>query len=245
MSGASWPYPRLIAHRCGGSPAPENTLAGLRLAAHHGCRGVEFDVMLSAGGTPYLIHDEALERTTNGRGSVADTRDEVLDELDAGSRHSREFAGERIPRLTAAAELARALGLWCNIEIKPSAGTQTRTGHVVATLAAILWRDSDPPPLLSSFSVGALEAAREAAPDLPRGLLVEEVPADWRGRLQDLGCRSLHARADALGERRAREVTEAGYGLLCYTVNRPQDATRLFGWGVDALVTDRIDLLAA
>lgn len=240
---ARWPYPRLIAHRCGGTLAPENTLAGLRLAAGHGYRGVEFDVMLSAQGTPYLIHDETLERTTGGRGRVGETSDEALDRLDAGSWHSREYAGERVPQLAAAAELARALGLWCNIEIKPSAGAEARTGHVVATLAAILWRGSDPPPLLSSFSIDALEAARRAAPGLSRGLLVQEVAADWRQRLEGLGCLSLHARHDTLGERLVREVTEAGYGLMCYTVDRPQDAARLWNWGVDAVVTDRIDLL--
>ena len=64
-------YPRIIAHRCGGALAPENSLAGLDLAARLGCRGVEFDVMLSADEIPLLIHDEAVDRTTTGRGQVA------------------------------------------------------------------------------------------------------------------------------------------------------------------------------
>lgn len=62
-----WPHPRLIAHRCGGALAPENTLAGLRKAFELGYRAVEFDVMLSGDGTPVLIHDETLERTTDGQ----------------------------------------------------------------------------------------------------------------------------------------------------------------------------------
>ncbi|MEO8409530.1 MAG: glycerophosphodiester phosphodiesterase family protein, partial [Propionivibrio sp.] len=57
------PLPRVIAHRCGGALAPENTLAGLRIAAAMGFEAVEFDVMLSADGSPWLIHDETLART--------------------------------------------------------------------------------------------------------------------------------------------------------------------------------------
>ena len=68
----SFPLPRWFAQRGGGSLAPENTLAGIRLAAGLGYRAVEFDVMLSADGTPVLIHDETLERTTNGAGRVCD-----------------------------------------------------------------------------------------------------------------------------------------------------------------------------
>jgi glycerophosphoryl diester phosphodiesterase len=69
------PLPRWFAHRGGGSLAPENTLAGIRLAARLGYKAVEFDVMLSGDGTPVLIHDETLERTTNGVGRVCETPD--------------------------------------------------------------------------------------------------------------------------------------------------------------------------
>jgi hypothetical protein len=63
-----WSLPRVFAHRCGGALAPENTLAGLRIAARLGLRAVEFDVMLSADASPWLLHDESLQRTTNGSG---------------------------------------------------------------------------------------------------------------------------------------------------------------------------------
>ena len=117
--------PRLIAHRCGGNRAPENTLAGLHEAARAGCRAVEFDVMLSADGTPVLIHDETLERTTNGVGRVCETPDAVLFSLDAG-------AGERIPTLAEAAVLCQRYGLLANIEIKPATGHEAATGASVA-----------------------------------------------------------------------------------------------------------------
>ncbi len=164
----AWPHPRLIAHRGGGALAPENTLAGLRTAASLGYRGVEFDVMLSADGTPVLIHDETLERTTDGRGRVADASDAELARLDAGSWHGEQFAGEPLPSFGDAAELCLALGLWANVEIKPSAGREAETGRKVAQAARELWAGAAP-PLLSSFSLEALAAARDAAPELPRG----------------------------------------------------------------------------
>ena len=180
-------------HRCGGALAPENTLAGLRKAAELGYRAVEFDVMLSADGTPVLIHDETLERTTDGHGRVDETSDAELARLDAGSRHGAQFAGEPVPSFGDAAELCLALGLWANVEIKPSVGHETETGRRVALETRDLWSGL-PPPLLSSFSLEALTAAREAVPELPRGLLVEAPPADWLGLLRRLDCISLHCR---------------------------------------------------
>lgn len=124
--------PRVFAHRCGGALAPENTLAGLRIAAQLGCRAVEFDVMLSADGSPWLMHDETLERTTDGVGRLGETRDVDLARLDAGCRHHPAFRGEALPTLAAAAALCRQLGLLANVEIKPAAGCEAQTGEVVA-----------------------------------------------------------------------------------------------------------------
>ncbi|MDP3036273.1 MAG: glycerophosphodiester phosphodiesterase family protein, partial [Rhodocyclaceae bacterium] len=85
-------YPRIIAHRCGGALAPENSLAGLAIAARLGCRAVEFDVMLTADGVPLLIHDETLRRTTTGRGRVAEMTLAEIRRFDAGGPHHAAFA---------------------------------------------------------------------------------------------------------------------------------------------------------
>src|SRR6267378_4419963 len=90
-----WPYPRVVGHRGAGTLAPENTLAGIRKAAAMGFGGVEFDVMLSADKVPLLIHDETLDRTTRGRGSVAATPYARLASLDAGAWFSPEYRGAR------------------------------------------------------------------------------------------------------------------------------------------------------
>ncbi|MBA3902623.1 MAG: glycerophosphodiester phosphodiesterase [Rhodocyclaceae bacterium] len=239
----AWRCPRLIAHRGGGTLAPENTFAGLRMAAQHGYRGVEFDVMLSGDGTPILFHDETLERTTGGAGRVAETSDAELARLDAGGWHGSHFAGEPIPAFADAAELCLALGLWANVEIKPSRGADSETGRKAAALAREVWAGALLPPLLSSFSVGALEAAREAAPELPRGLLYGPVPANWRGELKRLGCASLHCDAYRLGPALLAEAKAAGVPVVVYTVNDIVDAERLLRLGVAAVITDRIDII--
>lgn len=237
-----WGHPRLIAHRCGGALAPENTLAGLRVAAEQGYRAVEFDVMLSADGTPVLIHDETLERTTNGRGRVAEASDAELSRLDAGGWHSARFAGEPVPSFGEAAELCQALGLWANVEIKPSTGHEAETGRKVALAARALWAGASP-PLLSSFSLEALAAAHAAAPELPRGLLVEAPPADWRDLLLRHDCVSLHCSGHHVDPQLIAQTHAAGVPLLVYTVNDPEDAALLLRAGVAALFTDRLDLI--
>ena len=226
--------PRWIAHRGGGSAAPENTLAGIRRAAEAGLRAVEFDVMLSADGTPALMHDETLERTTNGRGRVADTPDAVLFALDAG--------GEPVPCFADAARLCRQLGLFANIEIKPATGHEAETAAVVAAMARRCWAGADDLPLLSSFSETALQVAARVAPELPRGWLVEAPPVDWLPRLRALPAVALHCAAEAVDAPLLAQAREAGVPVLAYTVNTPEAAASLFAAGVSALFTDSLAL---
>jgi glycerophosphoryl diester phosphodiesterase len=231
------PLPRWIAHRGGGSLAPENTLAGIRVAARLGFKAVEFDVMLSGDGTPVLIHDETLERTTNGAGRVCDTPDSLLFALDAGQ-------GERIPRFAEAAALCRELGLLANVEIKPSAGHELGTAAVVARQTADLWRGAAVQPLLSSFSLAALAVARDVAPEISRGVLFEAPPRDWLAEVQRLQAISLHCDADLVGDEVLAEARAHDVPVLCYTVNAPEQAEALFGRGVSGVFTDRLDLFA-
>lgn len=223
--------------------APENTLTSLRTAARLGFRGVEFDAKLTSDGVAILMHDDTLERTTDGRGPIARADWPALQHLDAGSWYDPRFAGEPIPTLAAALRLCQELSLWPNVEIKPCPGRERETGAAVAQEVARHWAESMP-PLLSSFSPAALEAAREGAPQLPRGLLVTEVPDGWRDQVDRLGCFSLHCEALAATSSLLKEATTAGYPVLCYTVNRPQLVRLLLSRGVSAIVTDRLDLIS-
>lgn len=148
-----------------------------------------------------------------------------------------------MPRYAEAVDLCIELGLWANVEIKPAKGLERATGSAVAAMSEHLWRAAPLRPLLSSFSAAALESAREAAPGLSRGLLVGDVPPDWRERLREHGCVSLHCDHRRLTQTQAQSVREAGYALLCYTVNEAETACKLFARGVDAIVSDRLDLI--
>lgn len=231
-------YPRIVAHRCGGALAPENTLAGLRIAARLGCRGVEFDAMLSADGVPVLIHDETLERTTDGRGAVADHSLAQLRRLDAGSRHAAAFRGEPLPTLAEALDLCVSLGLWANVEIKPSVGRERETGAAVGRLLASGWNGHG---VVSSFSETALAEARTCLPGAPFALLVAAPPEDWLPRLRRRGCDALHCSADH-GLAVAQQAAAAGVPVACYTANDRAAGERLLAAGIAAVCTDRPDL---
>jgi glycerophosphoryl diester phosphodiesterase len=238
-----WSYPRLVAHRCGGTLAPENTLAGFDACKRYGYRMAEFDAKLSADDHPFLLHDDTLDRTTNGHGPAAQHTWHELTKLDAGASYGAGFTGERLPTLADAAERCRRDGIAANIEIKPSPGRDALTGQLVARATLELWQGQTP-PLLSSFSEAALAAAREAAPTLRRGMLFEALPHDWLRIVHELDCVSLHANHKHLTAERVAEIHAAGLRVLAYTVNDPARAKLLAQWGVDMICTDRIDMLA-
>lgn len=239
---AAYPLARWIAHRGGGCLAPENTLEGFRLAARLGFRAVEFDVMLTRDGVPVLIHDETLERTTDGQGRVCERDWAELAGLDAGRWLHRAWAGVGIPRLDEVLVLCSSLGLGVNVEIKPAAGHDEATGRAVAERLTALW-PAGLPAVVSSFSEPALAAARAAAPGQTRALLVEALPEDWRERLARLGCSLLHGRAADLDATALAALGAAGVPVAAYTVNRAEDAARCFALGIAALFTDRLDCL--
>lgn len=229
----AWPYPGIVAHRGGGALAPENTLGAIRKGASLGFKAVEFDVMLTADEAAVLFHDETTERTTGLKGRVSLLPYARLEKLDAGD-------GEKIPRFEEAAALCRKLGLWANVEIKPAGGHERATGEAVARMARELWRGEALPPLLSSFSPVALEAARQAAPEIPRGYIVKELGEDWQAVAARLQCVSIHCDHRKLTEPQAGAVLAAGYALVCWTVNEPALARRLLGWGAQCLITDAL-----
>ena len=253
----SWPYPRVLAHRGGGTLAPENTIAAIKVGLEHGFRGVEFDAMLTSDDVPVLMHDPTLERTGLVSGAISELAAADLERVDVGGWHSARFIGERVPTLQRTLRFCRDHDVWPNIEIKPAPGFEAGTGAVVARMTCTVYAglvlpggaraDQVEPrvPLLSSFSPDALIAAREVAPNLPLGWLVDDLPPAWRETLTRLDCVSLHTNHKHLTARQAHQIKRAGVWLFCYTVNSTQRAQTLFGWGVDALCTDAIDQVTA
>ncbi len=237
--------PRVIGHRGAAGHAPENTVVSVVTAARLGAQWVEFDAKLSRDGCVVVFHDDDLERTTNGTGPIAEVDMADLEGLDAGGWFRRRFAGEPIPTLNEMLGVLEAYGLGANVEIKPSPGREAETGGAVARMLAESWPASLPPPVISSFSVRSLAAAREAAPGIERAVLYLGLPKDWRDQAEALQCRTLHCSREYLTEPQARAVKAAGFTLRMFTVNNRRTARKLFGWGADAVISDFPDRMLA
>ncbi|MFC5549431.1 glycerophosphodiester phosphodiesterase [Massilia aerilata] len=239
-----WRYPQVLAHRGGGTLAPENTMAGLLRGMRAGFRAIEYDVMLARDGVPVVMHDPFLGRTVPGSGHVFDYDALELAAMDAGGWFGREYEGETVPLFVEFAQFCKSHGVWMNIELKPAPGHDIETGGTVARIAAAMFAgELERAPLLSSFSMDALLAAYEVAPQLPRACLVNELPPDWERCARAVDAVAIHVNHRHLTPAQARAVKAAGFGLFCYTVNEPARAAELLGWGVDAFCTDRIDLI--
>jgi glycerophosphoryl diester phosphodiesterase len=199
---------------------------------------VEFDVKLTRDRVPFLMHDSALSRTTNGRGWAAKRDWSEIRGLDAGSWFGAEFAGEHPPSLEEVISLLVELDLQANIEIKPCPGRELETAEVICGELKLHWPESKAPPLLSSFARPSLDAARRVAPYCPRGLLVERLPRDWRVAMERLECATLHMSQKYAEPARLAELAADGVPVLVYTVNEPDRARALKAANVAAVITD-------
>jgi glycerophosphoryl diester phosphodiesterase len=235
--------PKVIGHRGAAAYAPENTLEGIREAARRGARWVEVDAKLTGDGVVILMHDDTLDRTTTGRGAVARASHAAVVTLDAGAWFGEEWRGVGVPTLADALKLLSEVDMQANIEIKPCPGREAETARAVVDVIRLCWSSARPWPLLSSFSALSLAVARDAAHEIPRGLLTWEYVADWASVADDLGCAGIHCAEQHLNREWATQVRRAGYALAAYTVNDPARAAALAGWGVQCFISDRPDVV--
>ena len=236
-----WPYPRWIAHRGAGTLAPENTLAAFRKGAEYGYRMFECDAKLSADDVVFLMHDATLQRTTNSHGIGGEQSWQHLSQLDAGSWHSRRFSGEPLPTLANLSQYCIRNRFFLNIEIKPTPGLELKTGQIVAQQAALLWQHEEVPPLLTSFQVDSLKGAQQAAPHLPRGLLLHSLPEGWLNTAKSLDCSAVVCQYALWTPETVAAVHTAGMRCLSYTVNDEWATQHLMELKTDGIITDRVD----
>jgi glycerophosphoryl diester phosphodiesterase len=237
--------PPVIGHRGAAAVAPENTLAGLRRAHALGCRWVEFDVRLTGDSELILLHDDRLERTTNGRGKARRLPLSAIRRCDAGSWFDPSFAGERVPTLAEAIALLSELGLGANLELKAERGDDIEIGVAAADIVARSWPSHLPAPLITSFAADAIGAVRERAPRIACGLLLKTAARNrWR-RAQALDCATVNADQRHLRPTTVAELRKAEYAVLAYTVNDAARALELFEWGVSSVFSDVPDVILA
>jgi glycerophosphoryl diester phosphodiesterase len=241
VSFTDWPYPKICAHRGAGKLVPENTFAAFQKGASLGHTMFEFDVKLSSDNVSFLLHDDTVDRTTIGHGAAADLNMSTLEALG-------------LPRFESIASWLLENRLLANVEIKPSPGREAETGAKVAQECSQLWKafaqtstalnaSSEGrliPPLLSSFSEVALAAARDAAPDLPRALLLHKLPDDWLLRCRSLGVVALDANYKELNATIIATAKASHLRVLSYTINEAQVMQDLFAAGLDCAITDEV-----
>lgn len=235
--------PRIIGHRGAGILAPENTLAAIAAAASMGLSWVEIDVRMTKDGHCVLIHDETLDRTTNGQGAVEDRTLDDLRGLDAGAWHSVEFCGEMIPTLEDAVASLSFYGMSANVEIKCHPDIARKTGVRVARQLDQIWPESLPLPVISCFEADALSGAREAAPRMERAWIVERIPPNWREVLKDIGSNALHCAACFVSAQDAQDAVGSDVRLRAYVVDTVEATAALFDLGIESVFSDRPDRL--
>lgn len=234
---------KVIGHRGASGYAPENTFASFEKALSLGCHCIEFDVMCSSDGEPFIFHDDSLKRTTNGQGMLGLVDSTYIKGLDAGSWFSKQFKEEKIPHFKDVLKWLSFSGVQANVEIKPYPGATEQTTTAVLSHIHRYWPQSNNLPLVSSFDWEALVLCRSIAPEMPLGLLLDQWDANWLQKAKQIDCYSVHFNQSALTAERVKEVKDQGYKVCVYTVNRKRQAKKLFDWGVDAIFSDYPDLL--
>ena len=223
--------PKVIGHRGAMAYAPENTLASFREARRRGATWVEIDVKLTADNVPILMHDASLKRTTGVDRLVAET--------------PRAELPKEVPTFEEAIACFQELGLGCNVEIKPCEGREAETARVTVATLRRCWPSALPPPLLSSFKQESLVAARTAAPEFARAILLRELNDDWRVQTDAVGAAGVNTDGKKLTPGRAREIKQGGFALSVYTINDGSVAQALVAMGVDCVITDMPDVIIA
>lgn len=224
-----------LAHRGASSLAPENTLAAFRKAVDLGADGLELDVHLSRDGRLVVIHDEQLNRTTNGRGLVKDHTLAELRELDAGSWFSQEFAGERIPTLEEV--LTEFPGLHINIEVK--SGVILYPGIEEAVLDTVRRRKMEEDILISSFNHYSLAECKRINPDVRTGILYMAGLYEPWDYAKKLGCYSIHPMFYGVQPEIIMGCKQNNLAIYAWTVDDPKVMTALVKGGVTAIITNR------
>lgn len=245
--------PLVFAHRGGAKLAPENTIPAFDNGMAFGADGMELDVQLAADGTPVVIHDRVLDRTTDRTGPVAALSADELGRVDAGYRFARgdthPFRGQGIGIPTLEATLRRVPSARVIIEMK---GAEPELALAVA--AVIRRTRAEDRVCVGSFSQQSLERLRREAPEITTS--ASQAEARWtlyrswvRWPLRSRRPFVAFQVPERAGRLRVvtpsfvRQVHREGCVLQVWVVDHEHDVRRLLAWGVDGLISDRPDVV--
>jgi glycerophosphoryl diester phosphodiesterase len=222
--------PFLWAHRGASCSAPENTLAAFNAAVECGADGIELDIHLSRDGIPVVIHDETLDRTTDGYGPVAMRDLSQIRQLDAGSWFAREYLGEQIPTLESVLNVFGG-HLRLNLEVKDAEAGKA--------LLELLGRYPSADVVVSSFNYESLRALRDEDSTLALAVLFDS--GNWRRALRlagNISACAFHPRADKVNRPMIAACQRASLPVFVWTVDNPHDAMNLVRSGVSGFFTN-------
>jgi glycerophosphoryl diester phosphodiesterase len=228
-----------IAHRGASSYAPENTVAAFELAIQIGARHIELDVHSTSDGHVVVIHDDAVDRTTNGSGPVTGYTRAALTALDAGSWFDPRFAGERIPTLGDVLERYKGRA-HIHLEIKGrSVGLSQQAADLVRR------HGMANQVTITSFQRAKLEETRAHAPELPIGWLVAQVDDATIAQARGLGLTQLCPRADTVTPDLVNRLHAEGFVVRAWGVATEDLMRRVVTAGADGMTVNFPDKLLA
>ena len=226
------------AHRGASAAAPENTIAAFRAARDQGARWVELDVALLADGTPVVIHDVTLDRTTNGKGPLGEMTAADLAGLDAGSWFGAQFAGEKLSTLPDVLTALGELGLNVNVEIKQHAHHKSLSQLAETVHDCLRERPDNVGVMISSFDAECLKAMHRLDPSYELAMLWSELPADWLELVASIPAKAIHLHYRALSYNVLDRARERGIVVRCWTCNNPAQIAPFWDAGLGAVITD-------
>lgn len=233
-----------FAHRGASAYCPENTFAAFEKAIELGATGIETDIQMTSDGHLVLIHDESVNRTTNGKGWVKNFTLYDLKKLDAGKWFHPSYAGEKIPTLEELILWAKHHQIWLNLELKngtiPYQGMEEKVIHCIRTYRM------DDQVIISSFNHQSLVRCKEILPIITTGLLFGEVLTNLWNYTVNLKINTLHPNKSLVSESFVKLAHAYGLRVFPWTVNKKAAIKRILGQGADGLITDypeRVNLL--
>jgi glycerophosphoryl diester phosphodiesterase len=231
----------VIAHRGASGHAPENTLGAFKRAVALGAAFIETDLQLSRDAHFVAIHDDTVNRTTNGQGKVSELTLADLRRLDAGSWFGSEFTGERIPTLEDILEFSKRHDAVFYLELKPTGSW----GGEHALISALRQTGEIARTIVISFDAGILGALRKIEPTLMTGLLFDGQIDRPLERALEIGARQLAVRGDLVTPALIAEARKKDLQVVCWTVNQPAHMRMLIEAGVAGIMSDYPDRLVA
>ena len=229
-----------VAHRGFSSRYPENTLLAFEEAIEADCDGIELDVQLSADGELVIIHDELVDRTTNGTGAVKDKTLRELRELDASGSFHGLYGINRIPTLMEYFDLIRGTDILTNIELKTSVFTYP--GIEEKTLTLIDRYDLRARIVISSFNHYSVLRMQALAPDIAYGFLEESRLIDTPGYTASHHVQAVHPEFHMVDETFMEDAQKHGLAVNVWTVNTEEDMREMVDLGVGMIIGDHPDI---